>query len=204
MKKRSEKQHTGWAKPTEFILSLLGYVIGAGNLWRFSYLCFKNGGGAFLIPYVISACFITLPLYMFEVGLGQLTQYGRVAAWDRLPIMKGIGYGALFITVFCMIPFMWAIGWGVLYLALSFTTGPLPWTTGDNEWNTESCSALGVNITNEIVFLQDSLPQVQFWRNYVLRLPNGNPYNKNFNWQMLLASLAAFVTIFAVTVRGVK
>nr|XP_002132068.3 sodium- and chloride-dependent GABA transporter 3-like isoform X5 [Ciona intestinalis] len=203
MEMQSNQQHSGWAKPAEFILSLLGYVVGAGNLWRFSSLCFKNGGGAFLIPYVISTCFITLPLYMFEVGLGQFTQKGRVAAMERLPIMKGIGYATVFISVLGMIPFMWTMSWGILYLGHSFTTGPLPWGTCDNEWNTESCR-VGVNITNRTVFLQDSLPQVQFWRNYVLRLSNGNPYNENFNWQMLLCSLASFITIYGCIAKGVK
>jgi len=59
-----------WKSRMGFILAALGSAVGLGNIWRFSYLCYKNGGGAFLIPYVIALFVVGIPLMILELGLG--------------------------------------------------------------------------------------------------------------------------------------
>jgi len=59
-----------WRSRMGFILAALGSAVGLGNVWRFSYLCYKNGGGAFLIPYSIALVVIGIPLMVVELGLG--------------------------------------------------------------------------------------------------------------------------------------
>ncbi len=59
-----------WRSRMGFILAALGSAVGLGNIWRFSYLCYKNGGGAFLIPYSIALFVVGIPLMILEFGLG--------------------------------------------------------------------------------------------------------------------------------------
>lgn len=59
-----------WRSQLGFILAALGSAIGLGNIWRFSYLCYKNGGGAFLVPYFLALLIVGIPLMILEFGIG--------------------------------------------------------------------------------------------------------------------------------------
>ncbi|UYV77209.1 hypothetical protein LAZ67_15000131 [Cordylochernes scorpioides] len=94
----------GWGNRWEFLLSCVGLSVGIGNVWRFPYLAYANGGAgsfidamassdflwwAFLIPYLIMLLLAGKPLYFLEMAFGQFAGVGPVGVWSCLPIAKG-------------------------------------------------------------------------------------------------------------------
>ncbi|XP_075264614.1 testin-like, partial [Convolutriloba macropyga] len=68
-----------WASNVEYILSAVGMCIGFGNVWRFPYKVFQNGGGAFLIPYFTMLAVPGLPLFYTEQALAQYASLAKTA-----------------------------------------------------------------------------------------------------------------------------
>nr|XP_040147414.1 sodium- and chloride-dependent taurine transporter [Ictidomys tridecemlineatus] len=83
-------QREKWASKIDFVLSVAGGFVGLGNVWRFPYLCYKNGGGAFLIPYFIFLFGSGLPVFFLEVIIGQYTSEGGITCWEKIcPLFSG-------------------------------------------------------------------------------------------------------------------
>ncbi|XP_076863183.1 sodium- and chloride-dependent GABA transporter 2 isoform X3 [Brachyhypopomus gauderio] len=78
------KDRGQWNNKLEFVLSVAGEIIGLGNVWRFPYLCYKNGGGAFFIPYLIFLFTCGIPVFFLETALGQYTSEGGITCWRKI------------------------------------------------------------------------------------------------------------------------
>uniref|UniRef100_A0A182W2F4 Transporter n=1 Tax=Anopheles minimus TaxID=112268 RepID=A0A182W2F4_9DIPT len=85
-----ERRRETWSQKAEFLLAVIGFAVDLGNVWRFPYICYQNGGGAFLIPYCIMLLFGGLPLFYMELALGQFHRCGCLSIWKRIcPALKG-------------------------------------------------------------------------------------------------------------------
>uniref|UniRef100_H2YMK4 Transporter n=1 Tax=Ciona savignyi TaxID=51511 RepID=H2YMK4_CIOSA len=134
-----------WQSKIDFVFGVAGGSIGLGNVWRFPYLCYKNGGGAFLIPYLLFLVGAAVPLFFLEAAIGQFTSRSVSAAWDMFPLMRGIGFASMTIIMNLNTYYMAVLAWSLRYIVASFEA-TLPWTSCHNDWNTQRCFVYGSNI----------------------------------------------------------
>jgi len=138
-----------WTGKLDFILSCIGYAVGLGNIWRFPYLCYRNGGGAFLIPYFTFLVICGMPLFMLEICFGQFGSLGPISIWRVCPLFKGLGYGMAIIAGIVVIYYNVIISWTIYYLYLSMNS-VLPWGSCNNWWNTDKCTKDSVTDSSNI------------------------------------------------------
>ncbi|XP_076449899.1 sodium- and chloride-dependent glycine transporter 2-like [Babylonia areolata] len=127
-----------WGRKIEFLLSLAGYSVGLGNLWRFPYLCRRNGGGAFLIPFFIFLMTCGLPLFFLECVIGQFSGRGSQQVWNVAPLFAGVGLAMNLVCGMCALYYNIIIAWALYYFGHVFTSR-LPWMSCDNDWNSDNC-----------------------------------------------------------------
>ncbi|RXM95255.1 Sodium- and chloride-dependent GABA transporter 3 [Acipenser ruthenus] len=160
-KKVNERGH--WNNKVEFVLSVAGEIIGLGNVWRFPYLCYKNGGGAFLIPYVIFFICCGIPVFFLETALGQFTSEGGITCWRKVcPLFEGIGYATQIICAHLNVYYIIILSWAIFYLFNCFTTD-LPWATCGHEWNTDNCVEFQRANSTNCTYANATSPVIEFW-----------------------------------------
>uniref|UniRef100_A0A8C4QGC0 Transporter n=1 Tax=Eptatretus burgeri TaxID=7764 RepID=A0A8C4QGC0_EPTBU len=202
-------QREKWSSRLDFMLSVAGGFIGLGNVWRFPYLCYKNGGGAFLIPYVIFLLGGGIPLFFMEVAVGQFTSQGGITCWTKIcPLLTGVGYASVVIVSLMSVNYIIILAWGLFYLAHSFTS-ELPWATCNNTWNTADCLEdslrSAANFTNvSATHLRHISPVIQFWERKVLGLTNGIEEVGELKWDLTLCMIAMWIVVFFCLWKGVK
>ncbi|CAH8680904.1 unnamed protein product [Schistosoma rodhaini] len=191
-----------WKGKIDFLISCMGFSIGLGNVWRFPYLCYKNGGGAFLIPYFISVFLAGIPLFLLEVTVGQVTRRGVIAAWNICPLFQGIGYACTVINFFLNCYYTVIMAWAFHYIFSSFTS-QLPWTRCDQSWNTPACrvftsrpinSSTIENIThnsNRSLITVDAT--TEYWERRVLHLSDGIHDIGTIQWDLALCLLLTWI-----------
>ncbi len=110
-----------WQSRTSFILASIGSAIGLGNIWRFPYICYANGGGAFLIPYLIALLTSGIPLMILEFSLGHKFSKPAPAAYGHIKKeFEILGWFALLIGFGIVTYYAVVMGWCFNYLGYSF------------------------------------------------------------------------------------
>ena len=118
-----EKKRNSFTGSLGFVLAAAGSAVGLGNIWRFPYLAAKDGGGLFLVIYIILALTFGFTLLTTEISIGRITRQSPLTAYSK--IKKGWGFMGVIACLIPMIimPYYCVIGgWIVKYL-VAFLTG---------------------------------------------------------------------------------
>ncbi|XP_052668497.1 sodium-dependent proline transporter-like isoform X2 [Harpia harpyja] len=185
-----------WTGKYKFLLSCLGYCVGLGSIWRFSYLCYRNGGGVFLIPYFIMLLGMGLPLFLMELSLGQYGAAGPITVWKCCPLLKGIGIAMLIVSSLVSFYYNVIIAWAFYYLGSSFQS-PLPWSC-DAPRNVYLCQ----NASGIVSWVSAS---EVFWNERVLGVMHSSGLGDPgaVQWPLALCLLAAWILVFFCTQKGI-
>ncbi len=106
-----------WQSRTAFLFALIGSAVGLGNIWRFPYVCYKSGGGAFLIPYIIALFVVGIPLLMAEIAIGSIFRKSSPLALKKISKKSEfVGWLSVIVAFFISIYYCVIVGWSLCYI----------------------------------------------------------------------------------------
>ncbi|CAJ0608789.1 unnamed protein product [Cylicocyclus nassatus] len=183
-----------WDNKTQFYMGVISYAVGLGNVWRFPYLCQKNGGGAFLIPYVIMMILLGLPLFLIELGIGQRLRTGPMGVWNAIhPYLGGLGVSAAVVSYLVALYYNVIITWCLYYLKESFTLN-LPWGACPRDDNG----------TIDIECQMSSSTTMYFWNREALDTTGSIGELDSFNPHITISLIVAWTLIYLCVMKGIK
>ena len=130
---KQEKKRNSFSGSIGFVLAAAGSAVGLGNIWRFPYLAAKDGGGLFLVLYLLLALTFGFTLLTTEIAIGRKTKQSPLTAYGKIHAKwKSLGIIACLVPVIIM-PYYCVIGgWVVKYL-LAYLTGQGAKTAEDGD-----------------------------------------------------------------------
>lgn len=149
-----------WNKDIEFLLSCIALSVGLSNIWRFPYVAYENGGGAFVVPYIIIIALIGRPVYFMEMVMGQFSSRNSVRVYDCVPALRGIGMGQVITTGIVSIYYAAIMAITLRYFFDSFRP-VLPWSQCRIEWG--PCFPTGVNENSNVTWGNGTRSSAELW-----------------------------------------
>ncbi|XP_050922118.1 LOW QUALITY PROTEIN: sodium-dependent neutral amino acid transporter B(0)AT2-like [Lates calcarifer] len=182
----------GWNSKIEYFLAQVGFSVGLGNVWRFPYLCHQNGGGAFLLLYVLLMMIVGIPLFFLELAAGQAIRQGSIGVWRYIsPRLAGIGYSSCVVCFFVALYYNVILAWSLFYLGHSFQY-PLPWN---------QCPEYR-NVT--VKECEKSSPTSYFWYRKALDITDSIDDTGSFNPYIVCCLLVAWTIVCLGMFKGIK
>uniref|UniRef100_A0A672HG40 Transporter n=1 Tax=Salarias fasciatus TaxID=181472 RepID=A0A672HG40_SALFA len=202
-KPKHVEERGNWATKAEFILTVMGAIIGPGNVWRFPYLCYRNGGGVFFIPYILFIFACGIPLFFLETALGQYTSQGGITCWRKIcPLFQGMGYASHLIISFSATSYITILAWAFFYLFSSFSA-ELPWATCGHYWNTGAYLSFHLPFIHGLPPSPTPLPP-HFTRHRVLNISSGIEDLGSLRWELVLCLILSWVICYFCIWKGIK
>ncbi|XP_074543410.1 sodium-dependent neutral amino acid transporter B(0)AT1-like [Halichoeres trimaculatus] len=183
-----------WDNKAQYILSCVGFCIGIANVWRFPYLCQSNGGGAFVILYLVLLVLEGIPLLVMEFIIGQRLRKGSVGVWGAInPYLSGIGVGSMLVSSLIVLYYNTLIAWIMWYLFNSFQN-PLPWA---------QCP-LNANGTGFVPECHGSSTMDYFYYRVTLNISTSIDDSGGIHWPIVVCLLAAWTLLCICYIRGIS
>lgn len=111
-----------WDSSLSFIFAMIGAAVGLGNIWRFSYVLYSNGGGSFFIPYFVAIAIMGVPFLILEYGVGFSFKESFSKIMRKInPKFEVIAWILVLFVFIVTIYYMVILSWDLVYLLSSFT-----------------------------------------------------------------------------------
>lgn len=182
-----KEERMTWGSEIEYYLSTLGYSVGFGSLWRFPYVVYANGGGAFLIPYTIFFFILAYPLFYLESALGQMYRKGAPGCLEKAgKRFRGVGISQVVISFFLGAYYNILMAYSLIFLWDSLSW-KLPWeveqdpnSPSDQKWDSDY-------FYKDVLQSTDSIADLG-----------------GINYTVLAASIVSFLVVYLCCVKGIK
>lgn len=111
-----------WGTRAGFILAAVGSAVGLGNIWRFPYVAYENGGGAFLIPYLFALLTAGIPILVMEFTIGHKYRGSAPLSFFRMSGKKAewLGWWGVLVAFIISTYYAVIIAWALRYTVFSF------------------------------------------------------------------------------------
>ena len=163
-----------WNSRFAFIMAAIGSAVGLGNVWRFPFVCYKNGGGAFLIPYFVALFTAGIPLMILEFSIGHMLRGPPPECFRKIgKKFEWIGWWTTLIPFVVASYYVVVMAWCFSYMIYSL----------DLRWGT---NAEG------------------FFLNTFLGVTSGPAVIGGFRIPILLSLIAIWISIFIILYKGVS
>jgi len=174
----------------QYLLACIGFAVGLGNVWRFPKVALENGGGAFIIPWVIVIIIQGIPLMMVELVVGQRFRGGPMHSYGRMnKFCWGVGASMFFCSLYISLFYNSILSYAFMYFFNSFTK-ELPWL---------SCSVENMNNPD-----CTRNPAKFYFENSIVNAAPDLETGSGVVWPLYFATLVAWFVVFLAMLVGVQ
>ena len=169
-----------WTSRPLFLFAAIGSAIGLGNVWRFPYLTYEYGGGAFLIPWIIGLIVMGIPWMMMEFGMGRYFQRSAPGVFEGIgKKWEWLGWWPVFCAFLIITYYTVVMAWALRYVVSSFTV----------DWGVGEAGAAGAG---------------SYFFEEVLNLSSGPGVLGGLQWPLVAGLAFTWVALFFIMFKGVR